>query len=1069
MAESSAQARSSTALSVSVCRTPAPLPALQVRQMAQSCEPIYTLLDNGRPQAALQAVDQLLARSSSSSSTSAIPSSSSSTSTSTSTNASPSPSLALTPAAHARAHPLAEALRSIALQRVRRPALALATALRLAEQGWGTADGDVVLPLTDVLARSSAPQHRTAAAVLLDVCDRAASAGGSGGGSKAAGGGGGGLGSFGENSMGERAFEAACLAREWSMAQGIAARLQKAAAAATAASAGAAPTSLKGKAAAALSAARKKQGGASSSTPTANANANAAEKYFWWSMTCYLLLVSRVRTTCVQSFADVRPAHATSTQARDRGNTTTTSSSAAAGDPAAALALPLAERMMLKHTDLGARLAQLSPLASPHTLSLQASPSVSSSSEEGAKEKEKQERERELLFFTGSPQEIEQYQLLLTALVRQAKWREAWALLELPAGRMHAGLPVGPLPPSAAANGSSAAKSGSGGDESANGTASGSGSGNGVTAGNPDLKPERWRVMRALRLWRALRDEMVHRMRHGDRDWEVVRLLVEASVQLQLQLSAGGAASDEPELGEATRAFLESLLPESVASMLSAPSADAAEEGEGGSGGGGASGSKNKKKRQAANKRRAAAMRERPLFLARLEVLRQFSQAAATTTSTSPAEPQAGHQAQLLACAKQYFDLFASKRCAYEDLRPYALLLGAEERAALSAALEPAASRGAPIEDEPTLARHINAHKLRRLLLPRAGLTPEAELANAQTYCHAYVRGLPVGKALPDTEMQPADDLAFLSAEALVHAWHLRLQAGSGADADAYQPLVDAVTLLHYALGRSPKGYVLRLLLLRILIQLGAFSAGAAHFAQLGVKSVQQDSMAHWLVERCGAAFASADYDVKEHLAPFAEIYEENDEQTPRFFARALQYGNYSRAEETLDFFERLDRSLGRMLLETERMLAFLSSGDKDGARGAAERVLAVPGPAADQRDFDILPSYLPDGCGATQELLSGGPRVTSAYCTQLASLVLGKEATAQETSDVSSGATEDDKALETDLALPQFNEAELLVLAGQPDLEAVLKQTKSKHRTPLQLLQFGEAALRVSVVCICA
>lgn len=73
--------------------------------------------------------------------------------------------------------------------------------------------------------------------------------------------------------------------------------------------------------------------------------------------------------------------------------------------------------------------------------------------------------------------------------------------------------------------------------------------------------------------------------------------------------------------------------------------------------------------------------------------------------------------------------------------------------------------------DHAALRRLINTHKLRRFVLSPAELTPAAERARADAYLAAYVRALPLGADLPATELQPADDLVLLAAQAFVGLW----------------------------------------------------------------------------------------------------------------------------------------------------------------------------------------------------------------------------------------------------------------------------------------------------------
>ena len=112
----------------------------------------------------------------------------------------------------------------------------------------------------------------------------------------------------------------------------------------------------------------------------------------------------------------------------------------------------------------------------------------------------------------------------------------------------------------------------------------------------------------------------------------------------------------------------------------------------------------------------------------------------------------------------------------------------------------------------PDLNRYLNAQKLLRYNLPASQITPELEASRAVQYLQVYLDALKLGKDLPDTELQPADDLALLSGQAFVSAWR------AGGDT-AY--LYNAVAALEYASSRSKQSYKIRLLLIRIYRLLG--------------------------------------------------------------------------------------------------------------------------------------------------------------------------------------------------------------------------------------------------------
>ena len=100
---------------------------------------------------------------------------------------------------------------------------------------------------------------------------------------------------------------------------------------------------------------------------------------------------------------------------------------------------------------------------------------------------------------------------------------------------------------------------------------------------------------------------------------------------------------------------------------------------------------------------------------------------------------------------------------------------------------------------------------LRYNLLP-SELTPEAESERAAEYVKVYLGCLQYGSGLPDTELQPGDDLAILAGHAYVSAWCQNRE-------ETY--LQAAAAILEYASSRSKQSYRIRLLLIRIYHLLG--------------------------------------------------------------------------------------------------------------------------------------------------------------------------------------------------------------------------------------------------------
>lgn len=183
---------------------------------------------------------------------------------------------------------------------------------------------------------------------------------------------------------------------------------------------------------------------------------------------------------------------------------------------------------------------------------------------------------------------------------------------------------------------------------------------------------------------------------------------------------------------------------------------------------------------------------------------------------------------------QRYFNGFGDKGCCFEDLKPYLELKNAELSKWTSflksmqtctvgcdyiSSLHTYWMSCLPQSTEPGFRRTINVHLLLRRNLPTSEITPELESSRASQYLQEYLEALKLGTSLPNTELQPADDLAILAAQVFVNIWRLT-------EDDA--PLYNAACLLEFGLTRSAQSFKMRLLLVRIYNLLGqSFRVGS--------------------------------------------------------------------------------------------------------------------------------------------------------------------------------------------------------------------------------------------------
>ena len=111
------------------------------------------------------------------------------------------------------------------------------------------------------------------------------------------------------------------------------------------------------------------------------------------------------------------------------------------------------------------------------------------------------------------------------------------------------------------------------------------------------------------------------------------------------------------------------------------------------------------------------------------------------------------------------------------------------------------------------LQRLVNVRKLERYMLLDSEVTVESETARGLKYLQEYLDGLALGGDLPVTELQPADDLVLLAANAFVMVWALN---------SSEEALYQAATVLEYGLTKSRMSFQMRIMLARIYRILGA-------------------------------------------------------------------------------------------------------------------------------------------------------------------------------------------------------------------------------------------------------
>ncbi|THH20680.1 hypothetical protein EW146_g718 [Bondarzewia mesenterica] len=271
------------------------------------------------------------------------------------------------------------------------------------------------------------------------------------------------------------------------------------------------------------------------------------------------------------------------------------------------------------------------------------------------------------------------------------------------------------------------------------------------------------------------------------------------------------------------------------------------------------------------------------------------------------------------------------------------------------------------------LQRSINVQKLLRHNLQESELTLELEAGRALQLVQQYIEALQLGKDLPKTELQPADDLVVLAGQIFVSMYKL-----SGDEAHLHS----AIVVLEFASKKSPQSYLIHLSLVRIYRLLGAAQPALEHYRLLNVKQVQNDTLSHFSLSRASnfSLAATGDLTYESECLESSQIYMSNSQevkkgniqrpkqaanvrQTADFIVRAFSAEKYSQIPDFVIFEDRLDNSLQRDLVKIEHVRMRVTHEPINSDLVDLELVelkFIFDRLHYDNRDFDILRNYQP-------------------------------------------------------------------------------------------------------------
>ncbi|KAJ3156703.1 N-alpha-acetyltransferase 25, NatB auxiliary subunit [Geranomyces michiganensis] len=243
-----------------------------------------------------------------------------------------------------------------------------------------------------------------------------------------------------------------------------------------------------------------------------------------------------------------------------------------------------------------------------------------------------------------------------------------------------------------------------------------------------------------------------------------------------------------------------------------------------------------------------------------------------------------------------YLEKFGSNLSCFDDLRPYLSLVSTKSFQGLFKELESVDDRNLSIA---SVRRHVTIEKIRRW--SDTTLTSDEANARAEHYMKAYRATVPLGANFDERELQPGDDYILLLAHTLLDRF--------AQNREQRTLLGDIAAVLEFGLARSKFNYQIKLLLIRIYVELGVHKRMYEIAQTMDIKQIQRDTLSYLFtddLELLGCPETSL-----RALVTSLTIYNFNEREV--LFALGLpafKFGTYSKIPEFIRFRDRLRNSL---------------------------------------------------------------------------------------------------------------------------------------------------------------
>ncbi|CCG82082.1 NatB N-acetyltransferase complex non catalytic subunit Arm1 [Taphrina deformans PYCC 5710] len=239
-----------------------------------------------------------------------------------------------------------------------------------------------------------------------------------------------------------------------------------------------------------------------------------------------------------------------------------------------------------------------------------------------------------------------------------------------------------------------------------------------------------------------------------------------------------------------------------------------------------------------------------------------------------------------------YCTAYSDKLTTFEDLAPYVRQLTWEQRKDY---LEFYMNLSMDTVARQTIT-FTNYMKF-NILLNHSNMTSGDLLQLVPSMLHQYTTALQHASSLKPTDNQYGDDLILLAT-----------QITSESVGGAIKSKILAIVMLEKALLHSKHNYQIRLFLVCLYRQIGAWSQANAHYRALQIKHIQHDTLSWLLLE--GASYEYCSPSQLSALRESQSIYASSKRETPDAICQAYENRSYSKIPEFLEFQRRLDGSL---------------------------------------------------------------------------------------------------------------------------------------------------------------